>query len=1259
MLSIHHIHLPFLFSLLLALSACGGGGGSSTPANNNTLTFNGVIDIDVGGGVTATGYTADATASADGEIAYSLTGGSDQVAFNINSVSGELSFNTFPVDDNYEVVVTATEDSSTGGSVTLGADTVTVTVTGSTANPPVFTSGLLASVAENNLLIGYVATATDDDTGDVVTFSVEPAGSGADQGAFSITSGGVLSFQASAPDFESPTDSDSLNTYEVEITATDGTNAVTQIVTVTVTDLNDNAPAFTSGTAISVAENSLLSGYTAAATDADDGNVVTFSVEPAGSGADQGAFTIDGSSGVLSFQAPAPNFESPTDSGAPNTYEVEITATDSINSTVQTVTVTITDVNEFSPVFSSGVAVSVAEGSTVTGYTATATDADASGTVAFSLTGGADLAAFVINSGTGVLSFGTAPEVSSDRAYVVDITASDGTNTAVQTVTVTVINAVGAAPVFTSANSNSVFENTLATGYTAVATDADGDAVAYSLAGGVDQSFFTIVPGPGTDAGLLTFNIARDFDSPEDSGGDNTYVVDIEASDSVNTVIRTVTISITNLNDNAPVFTSDTLISVAEGSTDSGYMAATMDDDAGDSVSFSITGGTDADDFVINGTSGVLTFNSVTDTASPADSDLDNVYVVDITATDNGTIPGILSTVQTVTITVGAAGTLSVTTSIADVKTIQFDWAAYSGATYYKLLRNPDGVSGYSLLQDNLAGTSTTVVLSLHLTDWMNATYRLEAYDGSDTLLVASDPISIDTVMLSSIGYVKANNTGWSDLFGGSVSLSADGNTLAVGAYWESSAATGISTDASAGSDDLAASAGAVYVYSYDGSSWAQQAYIKASNIEAGDGFSTLSLSANGNTLAVGAYQEDSSATGINPASDSGAGTGEFDNSAADAGAAYVFSRTDSTWTQQAYIKASNTKAGDHFGYDVYLSDDGSTLAVGADGEDSAATGIDGNQTDDCGASELNCALDSGAVYVFSYDGSVWAQQAYIKASNTGAGDFFGGQTVSLSENGNTLAVGAPMEDSVATGISTDGTGEGDDSVTDAGAVYIFGRTGSIWAQQAYVKASNTGTFDLFGFDVSLSANGNTLAVGAYGEASSAMGISTDGTGESSDAAASTGAAYLFSYDGSNWTQQAYVKASNAGLGDEFGYSLRLSADGNTLAVGARYEDSQARGVSTDGTGESDNSAIDAGAAYVFSYNGSIWSQQAYIKASNTQPPAGWGGGGYETFGFSVTLSGDGSALAIGAFMEDSGATGIGGDQADLSGTNSGAVYLY
>ncbi len=405
--------------------------------------------------------------------------------------------------------------------------------------------------------------------------------------------------------------------------------------------------------------------------------------------------------------------------------------------------------------------------------------------------------------------------------------------------------------------------------------------------------------------------------------------------------------------------------------------------------------------------------------------------------------------------------------------------------------------------------------------------------------------------------YVKASNTGAGDEFGFSLALSADGNTLAVGALDEDSIATGIDGNQA---DNSVSSAGAVYVFTRTGSTWNQQAYVKASNTASGDSFGiSVALSADGSTLAVGAIGEDSNATGI--------GGDQINNAAFAAGAVYVFARSGAAWTQQAYVKASNTGQLDNFGSALALAADGNTLAVSAPGESSDATGIDGNQAS-------NLAFNSGAVYVFVRAGAAWTQQVYVKASNTDSGDFFG-DSLALSADGNTLAVGTPLEDSDATGINGDGA---NDLANFSGAAYMFVRTGTAWSQQAYIKASNTEAFDLFGLAVALNADGNTLVVGAPAEDSNATGLNGDQTNNSGP---TNGAAYVFKRSGSVWQQSTYAKQSTAGVvvADlSFGISVAVSGDASTYAVGAFDEDGNATGVNGVGTGTS----LGSGAVFMY-----------------------------------------------------------------------------
>lgn len=443
--------------------------------------------------------------------------------------------------------------------------------------------------------------------------------------------------------------------------------------------------------------------------------------------------------------------------------------------------------------------------------------------------------------------------------------------------------------------------------------------------------------------------------------------------------------------------------------------------------------------------------------------------------------------------------------------------------------------------------------------------------------------------------YLKASNSGAADQFGSAVAV--DGDTLVVGSIWEDSAANSVNGDQA---DTSANSAGAAYVFVRDASLWVQQAYLKGSGTEALSLFGG-SVAISGDTIAVGAHGEASS------------------------GAVYVFVRDGSTWSQEARIPApSGATFDDRFGLSVALS--GDTLVVGAPREDSSATGVDGDQLN-------NGSLNSGAAFVFVRNDTNWNQQAYLKASNADANDHFGEHVAIF---GGTIVVGATDEASASSGVDSSGD---DDSLPFSGAAYVFERTGGVWAQEAYLKASNPGELDAFGGAVDVGAG--TVVVGAFGESSAATGV--DGN-QLDDSANVAGAAYVFTRAGSTWSQEAYLKASNTDLGDRFGSSVAL-AD-NTLLVGAPNERSDADSPEGD---EASNSAILAGAAYLFRCSEGSWSQATYLKSFNSDQ--------LDSFGSTVALDGD--QAVVGAAGEASSAVGVDGDASDNSASTAGAAYVF
>ena len=213
--------------------------------------------------------------------------------------------------------------------------------------------------------------------------------------------------------------------------------------------------------------------------------------------------------------------------------------------------------------------------------------------------------------------------------------------------------------------------------------------------------------------------------------------------------------------------------------------------------------------------------------------------------------------------------------------------------------------------------------------------------------------------------------------------------------------------------------------------------------------------------------------------------------------------------TQQQKIQASDAATTDNFGRSVVV--DGDTVVVGAYREDTTAS-------------------DAGAAYIFTRSGTTWSQQQKIQASDAQASDNFG---ISAAISGDIVVVGSYVEDTTA---------------TDAGAAYIFTRSGTTWSQQQKIQASDAQATDYFG--ISLAISGDTVVVGAHGEDTGASGA---------------GAAYIFTRSGTTWSQQAKIQASDAQADDSFGYSVGI--DGDTVVVGAHKEDYW---------------GTDAGAAYIF-----------------------------------------------------------------------------
>jgi hypothetical protein len=466
------------------------------------------------------------------------------------------------------------------------------------------------------------------------------------------------------------------------------------------------------------------------------------------------------------------------------------------------------------------------------------------------------------------------------------------------------------------------------------------------------------------------------------------------------------------------------------------------------------------------------------------------------------------------------------------------------------------------------------------------------------------------------------------DQFGGSVALY--GSTAVVGAPGKNS------------------NAGVAYVFTGSGGTWSQRSELFASDAMAYEEFGS-SVAVSGSTAVVGAYGRNSFGHPYGGAAYvftgsggtwsqqaeltaiDGTTNGEFGYSVAvygstalvgaldnlsGSGAAYVFTSSGGTWSQEAELTAADSAPGDRFAL-VALS--GSTALVGAPAKNTGTgaayvfvlpsqqaklTAADAAANDRFGVSVAVSGstavvgaygknTGAGAAYVFTRSGSTWTQRAKLTATGVAAGDYFG---YSVAVSGSTVVVGAP-----ATSPNT-------------GAAYVFTGSGSTWTQRAKLTATGGAPGDRFGYAVALS--GSVAVIGATGSNSN------------------TGAAYVFTGSGSTWTQQAKLTAADGAAGDYFGYAVALS--GSTALVGAP-------GKSTS-----------TGAAYVYAGSGSSWPQQAELTASDPATTA--------YFGWSVALSG--STAVVGApgnynYMGTAYVfTGSGGSwpqQAELAGNNGAA----
>ncbi|MDC1042550.1 Ig-like domain-containing protein [Gammaproteobacteria bacterium] len=514
----------------LFLTACGGGG--STPLELSVASFAEfqLIENQTGS------WSIDASSNKTDPISYSLSGGPDSSFF---SLSGNTL--SFAGTANYEAPDDTNKDSVYEVSVTVSSQSVSKTQAiyvrvADAPEAPVISTPSIDNVKENITSVATIS-ASDEDVGSVLTYSLLDSGGAKDEKLLSINESGVVTF-ISAPNYESPSDFNSDNTVEFTVVVSDGSLTAQADYSFEIIDVNESPSIAT--TEISDIAEGVSSIATISASDPDVGASLTYSLVDSNGAKDEGLLSIDSSTGVVAFIS-APNFETPTDVGADNKIEFSVLVSDGSLEVSQDYSFSITNVNEAPTISTSSF--SIAEGSTAIG-TIAASDPDASSTLSYTISG-TDSSKFSINASSGAVAFLSPPNFESptdnglDNTYNFTVTVSDGSLSSSQSIAVAVGN-VNEAPSFSIASAQSYVENSGAT-ISVAANDPDASSsLTYTLSG-TDASKFTI-----SSSGVLSFSSAPDYEAPSDSGSNNVFNVSVAVSDGVNSSSVALVISLTD-----------------------------------------------------------------------------------------------------------------------------------------------------------------------------------------------------------------------------------------------------------------------------------------------------------------------------------------------------------------------------------------------------------------------------------------------------------------------------------------------------------------------------------------------------------------------------------------------------------------------------------------------------------------------------------------------------------------------------------------
>ena len=609
-----------------------GGGSAKSPVNIAPIFDSGPTgSVDENAATSTIIYDANATdADAGSTITYSLkpaTG--DVAALDINATTGQVTLKVsadFETKSSYSFTVIASDE------INSSEQAVTVNINNLDEIAPIITSGGTApAIDENSGASQVIYTAVADDTADIsagVTFSLK---TGSDAGLTIHATTGAVTL-ADNPDYETN------SSYSFTVVAADGVNTPTeQLVTLAISDVNE-APVIISpnnGNAVSLSINEgIATVVTVIATNVDAGQTITYSI----GGVDSTLFTINSSTGTVTFTT-APVYIT----GGDNTYNFTVIATDNGTGELsdnQDFSITINDLLVNPPTFSSGGIGSVDENALVSIVVYDAeTNHLEGGALTYSLSG-ADADLVSVNPSTGEVTLNSSANFENKASYNFIVIADNGSAIAEEPVIITV-NDINEAPTTTVVTLTAILEDSSARLITQAellinAFDDDGDDLtAIELA--------ISVGGTGTlvdnEDDTWSYTPALNADTPVSFSyniTDGTLISDGNA-----------TLGITPVND-APIITSNdggSTANVSVAATRTAVTTVTADDVDSDNLSYSITNTLDGALFHIDSSTGVLTFKVAPDFENPNDSDLDNIYDVQVTVSD-----GSLTDVQDISV---------------------------------------------------------------------------------------------------------------------------------------------------------------------------------------------------------------------------------------------------------------------------------------------------------------------------------------------------------------------------------------------------------------------------------------------------------------------------------------------------------------------------------------------------------------------------------------------------------------------------------